>query len=396
MHKDAAKNLRGMASSLRDISGQLNRVKKIYTQYLTIAAKSNFFVPVSSTVEPVVETWMPRFWVDRLAAHVLATLLIAAAVTMAILQYVHRKDRRRLYLAGPPGSIASDVSMTSSARFGLLLNAGDNEKDLERKLHGMRFGIEHSTGQIIVEREDGSDLARFVEEERRRAMGDVVYSEDVQASLLSNEKGPGSGHHDSFVGLRNREPESHINGGWRRSAVGSTTPLVSPSPSATFSQAQRQSAVGSMAPLISPSPSATFSQAQRQSAVGSMAPLISPPPSATFWQTPRQSATGSTASLVSPPPSAGFSQAPRQSATGSTAPLVSPLPSATFSQTRLLSSSSAVVLSPAPIETPVAINPPPSSTVPILPVTRFPAPPGPPPQLHDSTLYHDPFASKPA
>ena len=250
IHKDADSNPRGMASSLRDISGQLNRVTKVYTQYLTISAKSNFFVPASSTVKPVVETWVPRFWVNRFATHVLAILLISTAIAMASLQYAHRKDRSRLYLAGPPGSIASDVSMTSSAKFGLLLNAGDTDKDMERKLQGMRFGIEHSTGQIIVEREDGSSLARYIEEERRRAKQDVRYQEDVRVSLLSNEKGPGLVHQDSFVGLRTRTRESHAQqAGWRQSAVGSIAPsLGSPLPSATFSQTK-------FSPLLSPPPS---------------------------------------------------------------------------------------------------------------------------------------------
>ena len=306
IHKDAAMNPRGMASSLRDISGQLNRVKKIYTQYLTIAAKSNFFIPTSTTVNPVIETWIPRIWMDRLATHVLATLLIFVALAMATLQYVHRKDRNQLFLAGPPGSIASDVSMTSSAKFGLLLNAGDTEEDLERKLHGMRFGIEHSTGQIIVEREDMNSTAGYVKEEMRRAQEGVRSLEDVRASLLSNEKGPGAVHRDSFVGLRNRDRESDEKVGWRVSAVGSmASSLASPSQSATFAQT-------TFSPLLSPSRStamrsppysASFTQAKYSpppsTAVAGLSPVgtipftTSPPPSATaasFSSTTRYSA----------------------------------------------------------------------------------------------------------
>jgi len=275
IHKDAASNPRGMASSLRDISGQLNRVKKIYSQYLTIAAKSNFFVPKSSTVTPVVETWMPRFWMDKLATHVLATLLITSAVAMAILQYVHRKDRNRLYLAGPPGSIASDVSLTSSAKFGLLLNAGDTEMDMERKLQGMRFGIEHSTGQIIVEREDGNRLARYVEEDRRRAREDLKYhrGDDVRASLLANEKG-----RDSFVGLRAQDPESQVKNGSRQSVVGSIAPLLgSPSPSASFSQTKFSPSPQTV--VFSPPPSGppTASSPLASSTAQRFAPLGPPP-----------------------------------------------------------------------------------------------------------------------
>ena len=271
-------NLRGIASSLRDISGQLDRVTKIYTQYLTIAAKSNFFIPAKSTTTPVIQTWTPRIWMDKFATHVLATLLIFVAICMAILQYVHRKERNRLFLAGPPGSIASDVSMTSSAKFGLLLNAGDTEEDMERKLQGMRFGIEHSTGQIIVESEDRESTARYVKEEMRRAQESARHQGDVRASLLSNEKGPGAVHRDSFIGLRSQDRDSDVKGGWRQSAVGSIAPsLGSPSLSASYSQTR-------FAPLTSPSFSNTVHSPPPSSS-------LSPPPSSSLSPPPSSTAT---------------------------------------------------------------------------------------------------------
>jgi len=243
-----------MASSLRDIQGQLQRVTSVYTQYLTIAAKSNFFVPADSTTKPVIQSWMPRLWMDYLSSHVFAALITFLALSMAILQYVHRKERDKLYLAGPPGSIASDVSLTSSAKFGLLLNAGDTEKDMEHKLQGMRFGIEHSTGKIIVESEDGGNTAlRYVPEDVRYPTEVAQYpKEDVRASLLSDEaRGV---DRDSVVGLRNQDRESYTRGNLRASAVGSMAPFVSsPLRSDGFLQAK-------FSPLPSPTPStAAFS-----------------------------------------------------------------------------------------------------------------------------------------
>ena len=136
---------------------------------------------------------------DSFSSHVLAALITFLALSMSILQYVHRKKRDKLYLAGPPGSIASDVSLTSSAKFGLLLNARDTDKDMGRKLRGMRFGIEHSTGQIIVETEDeGISPLRYVPEDVRYPTEVTQYpKEGVRASLLS-----GGAHRDSFIGLR--------------------------------------------------------------------------------------------------------------------------------------------------------------------------------------------------
>ena len=293
MNKDAASNPRGMASSLRDISGQLDRVKKIYTQYLTIAAKSYGFIPGKSTATPVIQTWIPRIWMDKFASHTLASLLIFVAIYLSILQYAHRKQRSRLFLAGPTGSIAFNVSMTSSAKFGLLLNAGDTEADLERKLQGMRFGIEHSTGQVIVEREDKNHIAGYVKEEMRRAQEGVRYHEDVRASLLSNERGPGAVHRDTFIGLRSQDRESDGKGGWRISAVGSLAPsLSSPGHSASFSQtkfAPLLTSNGMLSPVpigsptpLSPSPSASTT---RFSTARYTAPL-GPPPDRTSYHDP--------------------------------------------------------------------------------------------------------------
>ena len=251
-----------MAASLRDIEGQLTRVKTIYTQYLTISAKSNYFLPdLDRSTKPVVQTWVPRFWMDKLASHVLAILLIFLAISIAILQWIHRKERSRLYLAGPPGSIASDVSMTSSAKFGLLLNAGDTEEDLARKLQGMRFGIEHSTGQIIVEKENTLPRSN---------------PQDVRASLLSNPAGPGprhAMHRDSFVGLRNENRASSASSSLKPLAVGGMAPTVSsPLASARFSQT-------TFSPPYTPSPSAsttTFGPA-----MAGPTTFTSPPPSST-------------------------------------------------------------------------------------------------------------------
>ena len=202
---------------------------------------------------------------DKLSTHALAALLIFMAVSMSILQWVHRKERRRLFLAGPPGSIASDVSLTSSAKFGLLLNAGDTQKDMRRKLQGMRFGIERATGQIIVEKE--SSVSSYVPE-------DVRYpSEDVRASLLGNPADAKSAvQRDSFVGLRDDEKASYPRRSVRQSAVSTVAPLVSsPLASARFSQTK-------FTPLHSPSPSASTTTFLRPIVAGSTIVTSPPPP----------------------------------------------------------------------------------------------------------------------
>lgn len=294
--RKGAANDRGLATSLRDIEGQLKRVKTIYTQYLTISAKSNFFLPNKEhSTKPVVQSWVPRLWVDRLACHVLATLLVFIAISISILQWIHRKERSRLFLAGPPGSIASDVSLTSSAKFGLLLNAGDTDEDMARKLQGMRFGIEHSTGQIIVEKEH--TVPRYIPDEVRVRL--LSKSPDVRPRNAV--------HRDSFVGLRDEDqgvlPRS------RRSAVGSMAPSVSsPLASATFAQTTfgvpvRSTSPAALAPSFGPTavgPNPFISPPS--SSASARFPVYSPPPGPPTQQRTRDSYYDPYAQYASNPP----------------------------------------------------------------------------------------------
>jgi hypothetical protein len=97
---------------------------------------------------------------NAVATHVFSATFLFIAFASLALQIRHAYQRKRLFLAGPVGSIASAVSLTSSARFAGLLNAGDTERVLKEKLEGMYFGIDKETWQIVVERDTQDDLDR--------------------------------------------------------------------------------------------------------------------------------------------------------------------------------------------------------------------------------------------
>lgn len=86
-----------------------------------------------------------------LPAHALACIMFLIGLIGVFLHIFNRRQRKRLLLAAPPGSIAAIVSLTSRSGFGELLLPYDDEKTLERKLDGLRFRLDRRTGAILAE-----------------------------------------------------------------------------------------------------------------------------------------------------------------------------------------------------------------------------------------------------
>lgn len=78
-------------------------------------------------------------------------MLILTAFAGIYAQLLHRRQRLRLLLATPPGSIASITALTSQSGFGHLLNPFDDSATLEKKLDGLRFRLDKRTGAIVAE-----------------------------------------------------------------------------------------------------------------------------------------------------------------------------------------------------------------------------------------------------
>jgi hypothetical protein len=73
-----------------------------------------------------------------------------------VLHFLHFRQRRDIYLAHCPGSVASSVALTAHSGFGQLLLPYDDPAGLSRALAPFRFSLDRRTGAIIV---DDSTLA---------------------------------------------------------------------------------------------------------------------------------------------------------------------------------------------------------------------------------------------
>lgn len=76
---------------------------------------------------------------------------MGVAVVVLGLHFVHFKRRRDIYLAHPPGSIASAMALTSHSGFGELLLPYDNAESFSRSLASFRFCLDRRTGAIVVD-----------------------------------------------------------------------------------------------------------------------------------------------------------------------------------------------------------------------------------------------------
>ncbi len=73
----------------------------------------------------------------------------------------HRRERRGVYLASAPGSIASATCLTSHSGFGELINPYDTDFEIALKMGQLLFALDERTGAITaVDRPGASFLGR--------------------------------------------------------------------------------------------------------------------------------------------------------------------------------------------------------------------------------------------
>jgi len=138
----------------------LDFTSTVYTQHLSLVAKSIYFVNANDTLPAKMTSLIPVLWIDPLPGHALAYLLIITGIIGFIVQFLHTRERKKLLVAAPPGSIAAVVSLTSRSGFGELLLPYDDEQTLERKLQGLRFRLDRRTGAILAD-DDGTERANM-------------------------------------------------------------------------------------------------------------------------------------------------------------------------------------------------------------------------------------------
>ncbi|KAN0078157.1 hypothetical protein V8E55_010214 [Tylopilus felleus] len=146
----------GPLSVFQTQNGFLNATSTIYTQYLAVAAKINYFVAGNSTAPAQLTTYVPRLFIEALPALILSPLLIVIGLVGFGTHLLHRRSRRNLWLTTPPGSIASIVALTSRSGFGQLLLPYDDQKRMQENLAGLTFRMDERTGAIVAEDDFGA------------------------------------------------------------------------------------------------------------------------------------------------------------------------------------------------------------------------------------------------
>ena len=117
---------------------------------------------------------------------------------MLTLGLVHRQIRRGVFLASPPGSIASAVALTSHSGFGMFLVPYDTEINIATKLDSLLFHLDKRTGAIVavdkpdydlqvrrpMPRSGSDDLEKVPETEPLRRSGSVGSRDSPRASPM--------------------------------------------------------------------------------------------------------------------------------------------------------------------------------------------------------------------
>ncbi|KAJ7480812.1 hypothetical protein FB451DRAFT_1030930 [Mycena latifolia] len=135
-------------------NGFLDLTNTVYTQHLAVAAKSTYFVSENSTLPAVETALVLRLWIDPFPAHILAGLLIVSGFLGIFVQLIHRRQRRHICLAAPPGTIAAAVALTARSGFGHRLSPYDDLPALKKKLEGLRFRLDSRTGAILADADE--------------------------------------------------------------------------------------------------------------------------------------------------------------------------------------------------------------------------------------------------
>ncbi|KAJ7764751.1 hypothetical protein B0H16DRAFT_1525641 [Mycena metata] len=149
--RSALQHFQGLQDVFDEPNGFRDLTSTIYTQHLAVAAKSVYFVDHNSTLSAVQTYMVPRLWIDPFPAHILAFMLFASGFLGVFLHLISRRQRRNLFLAAPPGSIAAAVALTSRSGFGDLLLPYDDITTIEKKLDGLRFRLDKRTGAILAD-----------------------------------------------------------------------------------------------------------------------------------------------------------------------------------------------------------------------------------------------------
>ncbi|KAJ8091850.1 hypothetical protein PM082_021086 [Marasmius tenuissimus] len=190
----ASQRPNGLQAEFDSANGFLDLTDKIYTQYLSLAAKSIYFVPRNDTIRARMDSLLPRLIISPIPAHGMALNMVLIGLIGLAVQIVHRRQRKQLHLAAPPGTIASVMALSSHSGFGQLLMPYDSEEKMQNKLSGLRFQLDKRTGALIADDKPPSMMQ--MKKERDEAL----------QTLLGEHKGVESSSQAAYEGATGYPP----------------------------------------------------------------------------------------------------------------------------------------------------------------------------------------------
>ncbi|KAK0438352.1 uncharacterized protein EV420DRAFT_1212338 [Desarmillaria tabescens] len=158
----------------------------VYRTYLTLIAKTVYFLDNSEPITIQMKTVQKRIWLSDVAVHLLAVAMFLLAFFATIIQLFHRYDRRSLRLLHEPGTIASAVSIGAQTGMGDLLAGRQHPKDISAALQDKKFRIDPKTMKIVMEGEDGYEFAASPGiMDRRRSIFAALQSQRISRRFSS-------------------------------------------------------------------------------------------------------------------------------------------------------------------------------------------------------------------
>ncbi|KAF9444645.1 hypothetical protein P691DRAFT_836023 [Macrolepiota fuliginosa MF-IS2] len=145
----------------------VNLATRVYTTYLALVARTAYFLPLQEQMTVEVRTFKKRVWLSDTAVHLLTTAMLLLAVFGTLIQLFHRHDRRQLHLQHEPGTIASAVSIGAQTGMGELLAGRQRTEEIDDILRDKKFRIDPRTMKIIMEGEDGYEIAQSPMDRRK-------------------------------------------------------------------------------------------------------------------------------------------------------------------------------------------------------------------------------------
>ncbi|KAF7366283.1 hypothetical protein MSAN_00884500 [Mycena sanguinolenta] len=190
----ALQQFNGLQSIFDLPNGFLDLTNKFYLKHLVVTAQNVYFVAENTQLASIEILQVPRLWIDPFPAHILALLMIISGILGLALQLIGRWQRRNIFLAAPPGSIAAALALTSRSGFGELLLPRDDIAMIEKKLDKLRFRLDKRSGAIVADDYEEDDWMRGRKDAMMSLLGSGYNRQGQSRRRIQGDAGGRNGH----------------------------------------------------------------------------------------------------------------------------------------------------------------------------------------------------------